>query len=54
MNSAVIVNDIIGYFFQTSVEVRQGCLLKPTIFNIFFEKIIEYTLNNHTSTIDVG
>ena len=37
--SAVQMNGSIGEWFKTAVGVRQGCLLSPTIFNIFLEGI---------------
>ena len=33
-SSAVYLNNTIGEWFRTSVGVRQGCLLSPTLFNI--------------------
>ena len=33
--SAVQMNGSIGKWFRTTVGVRQGCLLSPTLFNIF-------------------
>ena len=36
--SAVLFNSRIGDWFRTTVGVRQGCLLSPTLFNIFLEK----------------
>ena len=51
--SAVIVNDTRGDLFRTLVGVRQCCLLSPTLFNIFLDKIMQDTLNNHTSNITV-
>ena len=53
-SSAMIINDTIGDLFRTSVGVRQGCLLSPTLFNILLEQIMQDTLINHTSTIDLG
>ena len=38
---AVLVNSSRGDWFRKTVGVRQGCLLLPTIFNIFPERIIK-------------
>ncbi|KAL8578281.1 hypothetical protein ACOMHN_005672 [Nucella lapillus] len=35
---AVLLNNQIGEFFRTTVDVRQGCLLSPVLFNIYLEK----------------
>ena len=32
------MNGSIGEWFRTAVGVRQGCLLSPTLFNIFLER----------------
>ena len=37
--SAVLYNGSEGDWFRTTVEVRQGCLLSPTLFDIFLERI---------------
>jgi sorting nexin-29 len=37
--SAVYFNGSKGDWFRTTVRVRQGCLLSPTLFNIFLERI---------------
>ena len=34
--SAVQINGSIGEWFRTTVGVRKGCLLLPTLFNIYF------------------
>ena len=36
--SAVLFNGSIGDWFRTTVAVRHGCLLSPTLFSIFLER----------------
>ena len=38
--SAVLFNGSTGEWFRTTLGVRQGCLLSPTLFNIFLERIM--------------
>ena len=45
--SAVQMNGSIGEWFRTTVGVRQGCLLSPTLFNIFSEWIMSDALEEH-------
>ena len=52
--SAVLVQGTIGKWFHTSIGVRQGCLLSPTLFNIFLEEIMNEALEAHTGTISIG
>ena len=52
--SAVLVQEATGEWFQTSVGVRQGCLLSPTLFNIFLEDIMTHALENYNGTVSIG
>lgn len=53
-SSAVLLNNELGEFFQTTVGVRQGCLLSPVLFNIYLEKIMQDTLRDHHTSISIG
>ena len=53
-NSAVLFNGSIGDWFRTTVEVRQGCLFSPTLFNIFLERIMTDALEDHEGTVSIG
>ena len=53
-SSAVLFNSSVGDWFRTTVDVRQGCLLSPTLFNIFLERIMTDALEDHEGTVSIG
>ena len=52
--SAVLFNNSIGDWFRTTVGVRQGCLLLPTLFDIFLERITTDASEDHESIVSTG
>ena len=52
--SAVLFNSSIGDWFRKTVGVRQGCLLSPTLFNLFLERIMTDALEDHEGTVSIG
>ena len=52
--SAVLFNSSRGDWFQTTAGVRQECLLSPTHFNIFLERIMTDALEDHEGTVSIG
>ena len=53
-NSTVLVNGQLGAPFNTTVGVRQGCILSPMLFNIFLETIMQDTLAGHHTSVSIG
>ena len=54
VTSAVLFNCSIGDWFRTPNGSRQGCLLSPTFFNIFLERIMTDTLEDQEGTVSIG
>ena len=52
--SAVLFNSSLGDWSQTTDGVWQGCLLSPTFFNIFLERIMTDALEDHEDTVSTG
>ena len=52
--TSAVQNGSIGEWFRTTVGVRQGCLLSPTLFNIFLERIMSDALKEHDGKVSIG
>ena len=52
--SAVQMNGNVGDWFRPTVGVRQGCLLLPTLFNIFLERMAFDALEEHDGNVSIG
>ena len=52
--SAALFNGSRGDWFRTTVGVRQGYLVSPTLFNIFLERIMTDALEDHEDTVSIG
>ena len=52
--SAVCYHGSVGEWFRTTAGVRQGCLLSPTLFNIFLERIMTDALEDYEGSVSIG
>ena len=48
------MNGNIGEWFRTTVGIRQGCLLLPTLFSNFLKKIMSDALKEHDGKVSIG
>jgi len=53
-SNAVLTNSGTLEWFQTTVSVRQGCILSPCLFNIFLEQIMADTLENYSGAVKLS
>ena len=52
--SAVYLDNNIGEWSQTTIGVRQGCLLSPTLFNSFLQRMMADALKGHEGTVSTA
>lgn len=53
ITSAVYFKGSIYDWFRTTVGIRQGSLLSPTLFNIFLERIMADPSEDHEGTVSI-
>eukprot|EP00794_Sanderia_malayensis_P009660 gene9660-biopygen7980 len=53
-SNAVLTSNSELEWFQTTVGVRQGCVLSPCLFNIFLEQIMMEALEDYSGTVKVA
>ena len=54
VTSAVYHDNNIEEWFRNTIGVCKGCLLSPTFFNIFLERIMADALEDHEGTVSIG
>ena len=52
--SAILFTSSIRGWFRTTVGVRQGCLLSPTLFNTFLERIMTDAFEDRGGNVSTG
>ena len=52
--SEVQMNGNMGEWFSTTVGVRHGCLLSPTLINIFLKRIMSDALEEHGRRVSIS
>ena len=53
-SSAVCIDVQLGEWFFIHSGVRQGCLLSPTLFNVFLKRLISEVLEDHVGHVSIG
>ena len=53
LSMCALENGTTGEWFRTTVGARQGCLLSPTLFNVFLERIMTDALADHEGSVSI-